>query len=234
MAKFCTNCGKKLKEGEVCDCKKQSQTSSSSIVSTFVDLVKGMFVNPVDTMSSFIEEANFNTALISLGVNAVAISIFIAILCKELMETVLGLMGFSSSLYGGLGLTNQIDIPYVKIILISILTVMIVYAMIAFIAYLISEKVFKSETSYKKMITWLGVTSTLLTAVVLVAAIFSLMSVKVGLVIYAAGAMLNTYYMYKGLSFACNTDENKLGYILMPAILVTAFVVGYILPKILF
>jgi phage shock protein PspC (stress-responsive transcriptional regulator) len=143
-------------------------------------------------------------------------------------------MGFSSSLYGGLGLTNQIDIPYVKIILISILTVMIVYAMIAFIAYLISEKVFKSETSYKKMITWLGVTSTLLTAVVLVAAIFSLMSVKVGLVIYAAGAMLNTYYMYKGLSFACNTDENKLGYILMPAILVTAFVVGYILPKILF
>lgn len=238
MAKFCTNCGNKLKEGETCSCQKQVQASNSSIVSTFMDLIKGMFAKPVDTMSSFIGEGNFNNALIALGANAVSIAILVAILCKELYTTlytsIFGFAGLSSDLLGGLDLAAEVEVPYVKIVLITVLAVAVVYAMIAGIAYLMSEKLFKSNTSFKKMITWVGITSVLLTVVVLVSAIFCLMSIKVGMIIFSAGAMLNTYYMYKGLSFACDTDENKLGYILMPAILVTTFVVSEILPKILF
>ena len=48
-----------------------------------------------------------------------------------------------------------------------------------------------------------------------------------------AGSLLNTYYNYKGLEFACDTDRNKLGYILMPSVLVVSVVVGYLLPKIM-
>ena len=45
--------------------------------------------------------------------------------------------------------------------------------------------------------------------------------------------MLKTYYNYKGLEFACETDINKLGYVLMPSVLVVSIVVGYLLPKIM-
>lgn len=234
MAKFCTNCGNKLKEGEVCECKKQTQSSNLALLSTFVELVKGMFVKPVDTMASFIDEENFNNALIALAANAVSVALLVAVLCKELFSSIFGLMGLSSGLYGGLDFGATVEIPYFKIILITILVVAVIHVMTAGIAYLISEKIFKSNTSFKKMVTWVGITSVILTVVVLVSIIISLISVKVGMICLATGvgSMLN--YMYKGLSFACDTDENKLIYILMPAILITAFVVSYILPKILF
>jgi len=236
MAKFCTNCGKKLNDGEQCSCQ-QEVVANESIVTSLLNLVKGIFTEPVKTMKNFIDEDNFNTSLIALGISAVSVAVLVAVLCKELFVTLFGLVGMSSGISSSTlsmtGLMTQIEIPYVKIVIITLVTVIAVYAMIAGIAYVISAKIFKSETSYKKMITLLGSTAGLMTVLCLVTALCVFINLNVALVVYAAGAMLNTYYMYKGLSFACDTDENKLGYVLMPAVLITTLVVSYILPRVI-
>ena len=61
MAKFCTNCGKKLKDGEVCNCKKVeiSTKDFNSYMTSLLNVLKGMFVKPIDTLKSFIADSNF-------------------------------------------------------------------------------------------------------------------------------------------------------------------------------
>ena len=234
MAKFCTKCGKELVEGKSCNCtyNKVEVTNETSIVNQILNIVKGMLIAPIDTMKSFIQENNFNNALISLGVSAVAVAIFICVLCKEMFEPLLELAGISNQwdLYGT---TVDLEIPYVKIALISILVAMATYALIAGIAYLISAKLLKNETSYKKLITWLGANAGLLTVVYLVAAVCLFIHFQIALLVYTAGMILNLCYMYKGLQYACNTEENKLAYVLMPALLITCMIIGYLVPKIM-
>ena len=234
MAKFCTKCGKELVDGKECSCQKNAKvevTGGSSIVNDLINLVKGMFTAPVDTMKSFINESNFNNALIALGASAVAAAIMICVLCKEMIGAILGLMDIPSSYLGLMG--ANIEIPYAKIAIISIVVVCATYAAIAGIAYLISAKLFKSETSYKAMLTWLGANAGLMTVVYLVTAICIFISFKLALIVYAVGSLLNTCYMYKGLKFACDTDENKLAYVYVPSVLIAAFVVGFLASKIM-
>lgn len=47
MAKFCTNCGKKLKDGEICECKKVEINTKdfNSCMTSLLNVLKGMFIN---------------------------------------------------------------------------------------------------------------------------------------------------------------------------------------------
>lgn len=236
MAKFCTKCGKELVDGKPCNCTENINTvvnTGSSVVNDVLNLVKGMFTVPVDTMKSFIQESNFNNALISIGINAVAVAIFICILCKEMIATLFDIIGMSNPLSFYMSGSSNIEIPYVKIALISIIVAIVMQALIAGIAYLMSAKLFKNQTSYKTMITWLGANAGLSTIVYLVTAVCLLINFQIALAVFVAGSILSICYMYKGLKFACDTDENKLAYILMPALLITTFVLVYIVPKIM-
>ena len=238
MAKFCTKCGKELVDGKECSCQKNTKvettTSGSSIVNDLLNLVKGMFTAPVDTMKSFINESNFNNALISLGASAIAAAIMICVLCKEMVglffDVAFGSVGLSG--LSGFG-ASSIEIPYMKIAMITIVTVCATYALIAGIAYLISAKLFKNNTSYKAMLTWLGANAGLTVVVYLVTAICIFINYTLALIVFAIGSLLNTCYMYKGLKYACDTDENKLAYVYVPSVLIAAFIIGYLVPKIL-
>ena len=64
MAKFCTKCGKKLEEGEVCNCQETSEvledvTAAQPITPTvgafddFGSILKGSFTNPVSTIKNY-------------------------------------------------------------------------------------------------------------------------------------------------------------------------------------
>ena len=127
----------------------------------------------------------------------------------------------------------QIKIPYVKIFFIAFIVSIVMEALIALCSYLLSDKLFKGNTDIKKMITLFGFSSIIMSAATIVAAILSFINIYIALFVLAAGSMLKTYYNYKGLEFACETDINKLGYVLMPSVLVVSIVVGYLLPKIM-
>ena len=228
MAKFCTKCGKALEEGKPCTCS-QKEVTSGSLFTECVEIVKNFIKKPIDTLEENIDDSKTNHALVMIGINAIAVGLFILVLVKQLLGNITALI----SPYAALGLGTKMEIPYVKIFFIAAIVTIVVVLLIALGSYLLSAKLFKSETSMKKMITLFGFSSIISSVSLLVAAILSFINIYIGLFVYMAGSLLNTYYNYKGLEFACDTDRNKLGYVLMPSVLVVSVIVGYLLPKIM-
>ena len=64
MAKFCTKCGKELEEGKNCDCSNSTTNTNTASAIDFkecgndcLNLVKGIFVKPVETIKDFVVES---------------------------------------------------------------------------------------------------------------------------------------------------------------------------------
>ncbi len=231
MAKYCSNCGKELNKGQLCSCKEIEKKQISVFVNNFRTLLKGMFTYPVDTMKNFIQEHNFINALIAIGVNIVTLVILICIFLKEFASPIELFGNYSRNYF--FQMETRIEIPYVRVILVTIIILAVIYALMSGIAYGISAKCFKSKTSYKKMVVWLGPTAAMMSVVYLVAAMCLLIGMPFATIVLVAGGLLNMYYMYQGLHYACNANKNYLGYILMLTILLTGFIMGYIVPRLL-
>lgn len=230
MAKFCTNCGKKLEEGQTCECTRVSVASNGNLFNECLEIAKNFFKKPIDTLKENVEESKLYHALIMLGINGIAMGLFTMVMAKSLYSTMLLKSGYGSLM--SLAKT-QVKIPYLKIFFVTFIVTVIIELLIASFSYLISNKIFKNNTSIKKMITLFGFSTIILSAAIIIAVIFSFINIRIALFILIAGALLKTYDNYKGLEFACDTDVNKLGYILMPSVLIVSILVSYILPKIM-
>lgn len=210
MAKFCIHCGRKLKEGEVCNCQANVQTQTDSIGNNLGEVLKGMFVKPIDTIKTYTNEKNFNLALILLGVFSVAISLFALSLVKNLTDV-------ATSSMGGLTLyaisSGAIQIPYLKIFFICLIAAVVFIFAYTGLLYLVNSVMFKGDKSFKKIFTMYGVNSVITTASLLVAAIFMFLNPVLGVLIFLFGSVLNTLYVYKGIETLGVKDENKHGYI---------------------
>ena len=79
MAKFCTKCGKKLEEGKKCSCSKVEVvkeetvtigTNANEIVNSLIDIVKGIFVKPIDTIKKYSDDANMVLGFILIAITS--------------------------------------------------------------------------------------------------------------------------------------------------------------------
>ena len=120
MAKYCIHCGKKLKEGEVCDCQANVQVQTNDLGTNFVEVLKGMFVKPIDTIKGYTDEKHFNLALILVGVFSLSAALFMLSLVKNMTE-------MATSSMGGLTLyaitTTSVQIPYLQIFFVGLIAV---------------------------------------------------------------------------------------------------------------
>lgn len=237
MAKFCTNCGKPLEEGKVCDCKKNAEKkeieqSANSIVEdyfhTFLEIVKGIFTKPVTTIKEYSTKENFGFACIALLVNAIISGLFMYCYVKEGTNAVGSIFGYGSLV------TANINVSFVEILLQGMLFMLVGFVVSAGMIYLLAGPLFKSNMDFKKVISLTGVCSIFTLITTLIAIIFVFISMKLAtILLLVAGAFYFTY-LYHGMTEISNLDKNKMAYVYVPALSVAAFVVVYILPKILF
>lgn len=236
MNKFCTNCGKELVNG-TCTCQKTT-SPDTNIFQQILSIIKNFFKSPIGTLSKNCKEENFNGAMIIIAAHGISVALFVLALLKELVSTVdstiNGLFGSNdySSFLGGSSLS--VDIPYFKYFIITFIVAVLAVAATASVAYLISDKLFKGKTDIKKMFTLFGLSSIILTAALLLGTIFLFININLGLIILAAGSLLNICYNYKGLEFVCKTEKDKLAYVIVGSILVVGIVVIYLVPQIIF
>lgn len=143
MAKYCSNCGRKLKEGETCNCKENKDSFDiKDWVDKALELFKGMFTKPVVTMKNFIKEENFNLANVIIVIIGIFSGLFAMLFTKET----------TGSFYGGLSPLMPgayFEIPYFKIFIITTIMVIGVYYLQSLILYLVVGKIFKAEVGYK-------------------------------------------------------------------------------------
>ena len=228
MAKYCTKCGKKL-DGKPCDCENQTQTVTTTSNFDFnhlLDVVKGMFTKPVDTLNNFIGDHNLSYGLVLLGVNALIIALFCCLGMKEIFTFVSGSM--SAFL-----IQSSIEFPYAEVFFKSLVFVILGYAILAGLFYLIADKLFKGPSSYQKMITLFGATSVILSATLLGSIVLMYVSTQLMFVWLCCGLLLQSVYTIQGLKMAINIDENKLGYVYAVVYAILLIVTIFILPRIM-
>ena len=150
--RFCTNCGKELKEGEVCDCTKEAPTASSingdAIVNTCKDIwhtILNVFKKPATTISEEANSSKSNKSIILIIVLAISFAFYLmaifANVAKGVEEAANSLWSLSST---------SVEVPYFQIFIYGI----IIYAILAIlpvVAALVVAKIAKnSNFTFKK------------------------------------------------------------------------------------
>lgn len=190
MASFCTNCGARLEDGEICACKKQAapqqttaqqaapqqaapqqatpQQATAPVAPNQVVLyLKGiwalivkLFKAPATAGIEFTNSVDFKTALGLIGMQALAMSFL--------------LMAFAGKMNSVLD-SDYISIKF-PIITIFFVSIIVTFAMgcilPAILMFII--KLFKGNTDYKHMLCISGVNSTMITPFILVGFLLSL------------------------------------------------------------
>ena len=150
MAKFCTNCGKKLVDGKPCDCmKKQSkkveevevvESNAGDMLNDFLEAFKGIFAKPVETMKKYANSSKIILVMIMIAVNSLVFGLYVYLFAKESI----GL--FSSSL---LGIGRAASVP-ASVFFWPFLFMIVFFFALAGLLYLFCGPVLKDEADFKQ------------------------------------------------------------------------------------
>lgn len=151
--KFCTRCGKEIKEGEAHVCEASTAVSAPSSVNTdaivnglkkFFNLIGNMFKKPASTLKEEVEKANWKYALITLAVIALSYGLYMS----GAFSSLIGLFGDIA----GVKINDVVDIPYFKIfIYMTVIQFVLAFVPIT-VAFLAGKMSHNKDFDYKKSI----------------------------------------------------------------------------------
>lgn len=206
MAKYCSNCGRKLKEGEKCDC--MANTSSVDLQGGFnhaVELFKGMFTKTVNTIKSHMNASNFALSSIIIVVIGIITGLFGMLLVKETIHS-------TSTLTYGLSVSSFIEIPYFRIFIITTIITIALYYLQALILYLVAGKMFKANIDYKESFNFLTSLAVYSLAGIIISFIGVLISPAVFIIIMALVMMFTLITFALGVKEAFKLNDAKTMY----------------------
>jgi hypothetical protein len=225
MAKFCTKCGKKLEEGQVCDCQKnkkegttlEATTQNIDIKESFMDCVnvfKSIFTKPIDAIKEFVCDNKYIAGIIMIVLAAISNGLYKIAILKNSYQAV-NTSDFSSLLSSALsGSLTSSEPEYLKEFLTSFITNFIEYALIALIGYVIISKLLKGTASVKQMITAVAISL----SVVLVGNVLNSVLVfidgdfitNIRSYVSSFAYIISILILYKSVSEIAEIDKNKL------------------------
>lgn len=223
MAKFCTKCGSPLEDGKKCKCEEEKVVKGSSnfvsLLKEYLDVVKKMVKKPIDALKEKNNENNFNLSLISIGVTSIAFGLVMCFIVKSMLG----------------GLSSMVDIPYIKVFLLGFITMAAMISIMACIAYLIIDKLLKTETSIKKMFVLFGLSSIVLTEVLVIATLLAIFEINMTIIyaVIALGAVLWFAYNVKGLELYTKIDVNYIGYVIAVTDASTMIIMYYLIKNVI-
>lgn len=238
MGKFCTRCGKKLEEGQICDCGREpainivaqneiNNKKSNNIFEGYLNIVKGLFLSPVDTIKKYSTEDNFILGIIAMIINCLVSGLFFYFLMDRAM---LKIFGLTSSGYSSL-LSSNVTLPFGKIFLMGMLFMVIWFLVCAPIIFIFANPIMNDKLNIKEAYTLTGVCSVFTTLTTLVSFLFVFISAKLALIILFLGATFYLTYLYQGLREITSIDKNKLAYVFVPSVGIATFIMIEIVPR---
>ena len=213
-ANYCKNCGKRLTE-DVSELKKFYKDT--------VDLVKGIFKRPIDTLNTYIKDNNYQNSIIYIAFNVVIFSILMLVIVNVLNNTI-------SYFYLDTYMLKN-SFTYFRMFLLTIMLYMLSYVVFSNIYYLISKYIFKCNIDFKNIITWLGTNSIFLSIIYFLSIFTVILSTKLCLILLLISLIIYNYNLFNSSRFISNTKENYLGYIVTFTIILNLFVTIYVLPQ---
>lgn len=249
MAKFCTKCGAALVDGVCPNCKdievapaKPGITTSVDIKESFVDILnvfKKIFTKPIEAIKEFVCENKFIAGIIMTVVAAIGTGLYKIATLKNMYSAsspdAFTANDFTdllnSALSGGFSIAEP---EYFKEFMTTFALNLAEYALIIAIGYLIISKIFKGTTTWKHMITAVGISlSVVLAANVINSILVFIDGEFIGnlrIYITSFATILSTLILYSSLKDTSGVDENKL-FIVVASMSVFATVIIDIIQK---
>ena len=242
MGKFCTRCGKRLEEGQICDCGRepainivaQNEASNNStsksvnnIFKGYLDIVKGLFLSPIDTIKKYATEDNFILGVIAMVINCLVSGLFFYFLMDRAL---LKIFGLASGGYSSL-LSSNVSLPFGKIFLMGMLFMVIWFLVCAPIIFIFANPIMNDKLNIKEAYALTGVCSVFTTLTTLASILFLFITYKLSIIIILFGAAFYLTYLYQGLREITSIDKNKLAYVFVPSVGITTFIMMEIVPR---
>lgn len=195
---FCTKCGRKLEEGEVCNCETKqvtqpeqqpvnaSQKQNSGFFSNLFWQAKRSFTKPLSDTVTEDEKGSWANGLIFAGINALIAGLAAMALIK----------GLYASALGGLGYYISYGFPWAGAFFGGVLTSFIVYFALCGTVMLVSLLA-KKKKSFLSIMARIGNISLLFAALGLIVCLFGLVSGLLGLMILLLSWILWTMLGYR-------------------------------------
>lgn len=238
MAMFCTKCGKKLEEGQSCDCEKEKNVNNTpqknntnfdvnELFKDYLDIVKGLFTAPIDTIKKYTKTDKFVLGIIAMVINCLISGVFFYFLMDK---TLGGLFGFASRGYGSL-MSSSVSLPFGKVFLMGLLFMVLWFLVCASAVYVIANPIMKDKLNIKEAFALTGVCSIFTTLTTLASLLFIFISVKISIIILLLGATFYLTYLYQGLSEITAINKNRLAYVFVSAVGLATFLAIEIVPR---
>lgn len=235
MSKFCTKCGKKLEEGQICDCRnnpsKVANIATKDIdinegVNNYINIVKGIFTKPSDIIKEYAKADNFVLGIIAIIINCIISGLCLYFIIDKAFGGLLGLFGGYNSL-----LTGNYSLPFGKIFFMGLFCMAVWFAICALIIFVGANPILKDKMSIKDSFALVGVCSIFTTLTTLCALIFSFISAKFSIIILLLGALFYLTYLYQGLSDITSINKNRLVYVYTFAVGIATFLMIEVVPR---
>ncbi len=238
MAKYCENCGKKIDEGKKCNCIKdepivhnaheKNKSKNSDTLDRVISIIKGLFIEPNDTIKNSKCEDNFNIAIIIHGIMSVVAGVFVFMTAKVYYSYInlYNLAGYNSSYYNGYSPVNSsVNISLMSLFITTVIVVFALSFVFAGILYLVNTKFFGAKAKYKEVYSLCGCTSIIISMTLLMGLLLMFVSVPLAFIIVVLGLLLNALYNYEGIKFMGIHDKNKYAYIYVISMMIFLFLV---------
>ena len=121
-------------------------SKANNLFNECLAIVTGFLKKPVTTVQENANENKFTHALIIAGVFAASVMAFVLVVLGDIYAALEKTMTM-----GGLVEAPELEVPYIKVGLITLIAVAGALALMALIAWLIMSKLFKVNTTYKKV-----------------------------------------------------------------------------------
>ena len=229
MAKYCTNCGKKLKEGETCDCQKDSKKEIdkdiNEITKKGTKTITNFLEKPIDTAKKHIGDENFSISIALVSISSILLGVFTLIAAKEIMALFFNSFGFGYNYFSS-------EIPYFRIFMTTTALSLGFYFLEALVIWLIVEKMMKKKFNYKKIFNIIGLLSIYNMGATIISILGVYISIYIVVLLAIAATILNIVTLTLILKDVIKIDVNKLPYVLLGS-KITTLILEYIIISIL-
>lgn len=252
---FCTKCGKSLQDGEICSCQQQAapqqaapqmtvpqmtvpqmtapqKPAGPSVITELVDLAKGVFTSPAETIAAYTAKANIVMIAILIGGEAI-VSMFIRLFrmlianaeaaakAKKSINDFSSLVDYASSYYSGktkIYETGEIFAYMFK----EILVVAASAAILALVIWLLVKAFDKVNVTYVQALAVASLASLVAIPEVVLSWVIGLTSVgfldEIASCVNTFASVLGTAFLFMGIRALSKNDKKT------PLVLAIAFV----------
>lgn len=194
MSNFCTKCGKKLEKDEKCSCEKIKEEKK----------VKNNSFSDMDIISIM---SNFLTRPIdTFNIRISKTTNYLLILFATISYSL-----FSSIVMG-------IFFPY------EFIKTFLIFLMFAAIISIIANMMLKKVNTFNETLDIVSKSSIIILVGSLISLIFAFISYKISLILMICSGILFLFDVYHGIYLKISNDKNKLGYLLIIALVLTLLV----------